>query len=134
MRRTEYLQNPKYKTKYRELYKLIFTADIDDISDFSNWLRSSEEQDIITLRKPLEIDMVVSKINKRMWIRHEFGEFKISTAQLDLNVDSKEYHESYQRYSFSTQRDLCSKLKEILEPCLELKKEEIEKDIVDDMY
>ena len=101
---------------------------------FSNWLRSSEEQDIITLRRPLWIVMEVSEINKRMWISHEYGEFKITTAQLDLNVDSKEYHESYKWYSFSTQRDLCSKLRELLEPCLEVKKEEIEKDIVDDMY
>lgn len=126
MRRTENLQNAIYKTKYRELYKIIFTADIDDILDHSNWLRSSEEQDIITLRKPLWIVMEVSKINKRMWISHEYGEYKITTAQLDLNVDSKEYHDSFQWYSFSTQRDWCNKLKEFLEPCLEMEKEQEE--------
>ena len=123
MRRTEYLQNPKYKTKYRELYKLIFTADIDTISDYSNWLHSVQKG-YVEMNRPLWIVMEVSKINKRMWICHEWGKLTITTAQLDLDVDSKEYHDSHQRYSFSNQRDLCSKLKEILEPCLAIEKEE----------
>ena len=135
MRRTENLQNSIYKTKYRELYKIIFTADIDTISDYSNWMRGGKK-DIISTQRPLWIVMEVSKINKRMWISHEWGKLTIATAQLDLNVNSKEYHDSYQWYSFSTQRDLCSKLEEILEPCLKEEKEQsdIEKDIVDDMY
>ncbi|MBQ3512060.1 MAG: hypothetical protein IJN13_01470 [Bacilli bacterium] len=70
--------------------------------------------------------MESKKINKRIWISHEWGSLKIDTAQLDLDVDSKEYHESYQRYSFSNQRDLCNKLKEILEPCLREEKEQEE--------
>lgn len=119
------MQNSIYKTKYRELYKLIFTADIDTISDYSNWLHGNKK-DIISIQRPLWIVMEVGKINKRMWISHEYGEYKITTAQLDLNVDSKEYHESYQWYSFSTQRDLCNKLREIIEPCLEQEKEQEE--------
>ena len=70
--------------------------------------------------------MESKKINKIIWISHECGSLKIDTAQLDLDVDSKEYHESYQRYSFSNQRDLCNKLKEILEPSLREEKEQEE--------
>ena len=123
MRRTGNLQNTIYKTKYRELYKLIFTADIDTISDYSNWLHNGQKS-YVEMNRPLWIVMEVSKINKRMWICHEWGKLTITTAQLDLDVDSKEYHDSHQRYSFSNQRDLCSKLKEILEPCLAIEKEE----------
>ena len=123
MRRLGNLQNSIYKTKYRELYKIIFTADIDAISDYSNWLHSGQKS-YVEMNRPLWIVMEVGKINKRMWICHEWGKLTITTAQLDLDVDSKEYHDSHQRYSFSNQRDLCSKLKEILEPCLEIEKEE----------
>lgn len=135
MRRLGNLQNSIYKTKYRELYKIIFTADIDRIADHSNWLHKGEKN-YVEVNRPLWIVMESKKINKRIWISHEWGDLKIDTAQLDLDVDSREYHESYQRYSFSNQRDLCSKLKEILEPCLkeEKEQEEIEKDIVEDMY
>lgn len=133
MKRLGNLQNAIYKTKYRELYKLIFTADIDRIADYSNWLHSGEKN-YVEINRPLWIVMESKKINKRIWICHEWGKLKIDTAQLDLDVDSKEYHDSYQRYSFSNQRDLCNKLKELLEPCFEKEKEDIEKDIVDDMY
>lgn len=132
MRRTENLQNAIYKTKYRELYKLIFTADIDRIVDRSNWLHSGEKN-YVEINRPLWIVLESKKINKRIWISHEWGELKLDTAQLDLDVDSREYHDSYQRYSFSIQRDLCSKLKELSEPCFEKEKTETEKDIVDDM-
>jgi len=123
MRRIGNLENAIYKTKYRELYKIIFTADIDSISDHSNWFYSGEKS-YVESNKPLWIVMESKKINKRMWITHEWGKLEITTAQLDLNVDSREYHDSYQRYSFSNQRDLCSKLKELLEPCLEKEQEE----------
>ena len=125
MRRLGNLQNSIYKTKYRELYKIIFTADIDRIADHSNWLHKGEKN-YVEVNRPLWIVMESKKINKRIWISHEWGDLKIDTAQLDLDVDSKEYHESYQRYSFSNQRDLCSKLKEILEPCLREEKEQEE--------
>ena len=129
MRRIENLQNAIYKTKYRELYKLIFTADIDRIADHSNWLHRGEKN-YVEINRPLWIVMESKKINKRIWISHEWGKLRIDTAQLDLDVDSKEYHDSYQRYSFSNQRDLCNKLKELLEPCLELEqKQEIEEEI-----
>lgn len=122
MRRIENLQNVIYKTKYRELYKLIFTADIDRIADHSNWLHK-REKNYVEVDRPLWIVMESKKINKRIWITHEWGSLRIDTAQLDLDVNSKEYIDSFQRYSFSSQRDLCSKLRELLEPCLEEEKE-----------
>lgn len=122
MRRTENLENAIYKTKYRELYKIIFNADIDRIADHSNWLHS-EEKNYVEIHRPLWIVMESKKINKRIWICHEWGKLTISTAQLDLDVDSREYHDSHQQYSFSNQRDLCNKLKELLEPCLEIDKD-----------
>ena len=88
MRRLGNLQNSIYKTKYRELYKIIFTADIDRIADHSNWLHKGEKN-YVEVNRPLWIVMESKKINKRIWISHERGDLKIDTAQLDLDVDSK---------------------------------------------
>lgn len=38
MQRLENLQNNIYKTKFKGIYKLIFTADLDEVKDHSNWL------------------------------------------------------------------------------------------------
>ena len=116
------LQNAIYKTKYKEIYKLIFTADMDVINDHSNWLISGNK-DYVETNQPLWIIMESKIINKRIWITHSWGNLEITTAQLDLNIDSKEYHDSYERYSFKNQKELCNKLKEILEPCYEKENE-----------
>lgn len=116
------LQNAIYKTKYKEIYKLIFTADIDVINDHSNWLISGNKNYVET-NQPLWIIMESKILNKRIWITHSWGELEITTAQLDLNIDSKEYHDSYERYSFKNQKELCNKLRELLEPCYEKENE-----------
>ena len=116
------LQNAIYKTKYKEIYKLIFTADMDVINDHSNWLISGNK-DYVETNQPLWIIMESKILNKRIWITHSWGELEITTAQLDLNIDSKEYHDSYERNSFKNQKELCNKLRELLEPCYEKENE-----------
>ena len=123
MYRTKNLENVIYKKKYREIYKLIFTADIDIISDYSNWMKHGMKN-YVEIHRPLWIVMESKIVNKRIWIFHEFGKLSIATVQLDLSVDSKEYHDSYEWYSFTNQKDLCSKLEELLKPCLEKELEE----------
>lgn len=123
MQRIGNLENNIYKNKYREIYKLIFTADIDTISDYSNWMKTGMKN-YVEIHRPLWIVMESKIINKRIWISHEFGKLSITTAQLDLNIDSREYHNSYEWYSFTNQKELCSKLEELLKPCLEKEIEE----------
>ncbi|MCI9038447.1 MAG: hypothetical protein HFJ29_00970 [Clostridia bacterium] len=41
MRKLENLENVCYKKKYKEIYKLLFTAHLDEISDHSNWQKSN---------------------------------------------------------------------------------------------
>ncbi|MBR1377358.1 MAG: hypothetical protein IJ565_06085 [Bacilli bacterium] len=123
MIRTYNLQNAIYKTKYRDIYKLIFTADIDEINDHSNWFYK-ERNNYVESNQPLWIIMESKIINKRIWITHSWGQLEITTAQLDLNVDSTAYHDSYERYTFKNQKELCDKLKQLLEPCLKKDKEQ----------
>lgn len=127
MRRKENLQNAIYHKKYKELYKLIFNADIDTISDYSNWMREGNKN-YVEINRPLWIVMESKIINKRLWISQEFGQLSISTAQLDLDINSSAYHDSYKHYYFQNQKELVDKLKNILEPCLE-KEQELEEEI-----
>lgn len=41
MRRLMSLENSFYHRKYKEIYKLLFLADLDEISDHSNWYRTN---------------------------------------------------------------------------------------------
>lgn len=116
-------ENTVYQKKYREIYKLIFDANINSISDHSNWMMPDNNKSYVEIKRPLWIILESKIINKRLWVCHEWGEFKLSTAQLDLPCDSYEYSNSFKHYSFKTQKDLCKKLKEVLEPCLEREKE-----------
>lgn len=122
MLRTHNLQNAIYKTKYKDIYKLIFTADIDEINDHSNWFYK-ERNNYVESNQPLWIIMESKIINKRIWITHSFGTLEITTAQLDLDVNSKAYHESHERYVFKNQKEMCNKLEQLLEPCLKKDKE-----------
>ena len=128
MIRTKSLENVIYHQKYKEIYKLIFNADIDTISDYSYWMKNGEK-DYVEINRPLWIVMESKKANKRIWICHDFGQLSITTAQLDLDINSSAYHDSYKYYYFKNQRDLVDELKKIIEPCLvkdQEKEEELE--------
>lgn len=116
MRRTISLQNVLYKRKYREVYKLVFNADLDEVNDHSTWMYNQSEY--CNTFHPLWIIVESKILNKRMWITNSFNTLEIATAQLDLDCNSRAYHDSYKRYHFSNQKELCEKLEEILKPCL----------------
>lgn len=123
MRRTEMLLNDRYKKKYKEIYKLLFNSDLEEIKDFSNWYK--QHKDYVDLKRPLWIIVESKILNKRIWITHDWGNLEITTARLDLNVDSKEYHESYKRKSFSNQKEMAEYLKELLYPVLKEYRQEL---------
>ena len=86
MIRIEKLDNSIYHHKYKEIYKLIFEADIDTITDHSYWMKMGKK-DYVEVNMPLWIIMESKKVNKRIWICHDFGQLSITTAQLDLDIN-----------------------------------------------
>jgi len=123
MRRLNNLQNVIYHKKYKKIYKIIFTADLDTVSDFSNWYKN--KQDMTTRAIPLWIICESKILNKRIWITEEFKMLKITTARLDLDVRTQEYSDSYVFKLFKNQEEMAEALERLLEPCL--KEEEGEK-------
>lgn len=124
MRRTEYLASPFYKRRFKEIYKLLFTADLDEISDHSNWHKTNP--DYIDKIRPLWIIVESKILNKRIWITKDSGELEISTAQLDLPCNSNAYSNSHKRVRFKNQQEMANYLEVLLEPCLVKENEELE--------
>ena len=127
MIRKEYLNNPFYKKKFKEIYKLLFIADLDEISDHSNWYKPNP--DYVDKNRPLWIIVESKFLNKRIWITKDFGELEITTAQLDLPCNSIEYSNSHKRVKFQNQQEMANYLEVLLEPCLNKKIEQNEEEI-----
>lgn len=117
MRRTGNLENALYSKKYKEIYKLLFTADLDSISDYSNWYKT--EKDYVDTKRPLWIVVESKILNKRIWITDDWGRLGIDTAQLDLDINSSAYHDSYEWRNFKNQKEMAKYLTNLLEPCLQ---------------
>lgn len=117
MRRIGNLQNGLYKKRYKEIYELVFKADLDEVSDHSYWYK--ENKSYVEEHRPLWIIAESKILNKRIWIIQEFGELKISTADLDLNTSTREYSKSYIHKTFNNQKEMIEYLKDLLHPCLE---------------
>lgn len=116
MRRIENLQNGLYKKRYKEIYELIFKADLDEVSDHSYWYK--ENKSYVEEHRPLWIIAESKILNKRIWIIQDFGELKISTADLDLDIRTNEYSRSYIHKVFKNQKEMAKYLEELLKPCL----------------
>jgi hypothetical protein len=82
--------------KYKAIYKVIHESNDTTMKDMSNWHRRG--QSLIDIWQPLWIILENRRVNLRLWITHNHGELRITTAQLDLNCKSREYSESYRRY------------------------------------
>lgn len=116
MRRIRNLENGLYHKRYKEIYKLLFTADLDTVSDYSNWHK--ENKDYVEKKRPLWIVAESKILNKRIWITDDWGRLGIDTAQLDLDINSRAYHESYEYRQFKTQKEMTEYLESLLVPCL----------------
>lgn len=122
MRRLMSLENSFYHRKYKEIYKLLFLADLDEISDHSNWYKTN--LGYVEKNRPLWIIVESKIINKRIWITQDFGSLGISTAELDLDVKTSAYSSSFIHIPFKNQKEMIGYLEKLLEPCLKEYREE----------
>ena len=116
MKRISYLESSIYHRKFKEIYKLLLTADLDKFSDYSTWYR--ERQDFISKNSELWIVAESKILNLRMWICKEYGELRITTAKLDLDINTEAYARSYKHFKFNNQKEMSEFLRQLLEPCL----------------
>lgn len=120
MQRLKNLENVFYKRRYKEIYKLLFTSDLDEISDHSNWQKKNPGY--IEKNRPLWIIAESTILNKRIWITEDFGKLEVATATLNLDVKTQEYSESFRYKPCKTQKEMSEYLKMLLEPCMKQEK------------
>ena len=116
MRRVKNLENVLYHKNYKEIYKIVFTADLDRVEEHSHWYMGNKGY--VESNRPLWIICESKLIGKRIWITEEFGEKQITTADLNLDVKSREYSESFRHKTFKSQKEMITFLKELFKPCL----------------
>lgn len=117
MKRTRNLENVIYRKKYREIYEILFNADLDEVSDHSTWFKSN--QDWVDKNRPLWIIAESRIINKRIWVCQDFGKLEVTTATLNLPCNSIAYSNSFKHATFKNQKEMANYLKLLLEPCLQ---------------
>jgi len=122
MRRLYNLNNHFYKRKYKEIYRILFSADLDEISDHSTWYK--ENPDYIDKKRPLWIIVESKILDLRIWICKDFENLEISTATLSLPCNSNEYSNSYKHYRFNNQGEMAEFLEQLLQSCLENEEDE----------
>ena len=98
--------------KYKSIYKVIHESSGTIMKDMSNWQKPV--QTLVDKWQPLWIILENSQVNLRLWVTHDHGKLRITTAQLDLNCNSREYSESHRRYWCKNQTDMTARLKKIL--------------------
>lgn len=116
MQRLKNLENVCYRKRYKEIYRLLFTADLDEVSDHSNWQKKNPGY--VEKNRPLWIIAESTILNKRIWITEDFGELEIATATLNIDVKTREYSESFLHKPCKTQKEMNKYLKELLRPCM----------------
>ena len=100
--------------KYKAIYKVLVDAHIHNRTDLSGW--RSARPSYIDRQRPLWIVAESKERGLRIWICHEFGKLSITTANLKLPCNSKEYHESQKRYYCKNQKEMANILRELLLP------------------
>ncbi len=100
--------------KYKSIYDVINKSDCTYRNDLSKWMIPEEHKNYVESNRPLWIILENKRINKRIWVTHDFGVMEIVTAQLDLDAKTREYAESMRKFNFKNQSNMADKLKEIL--------------------
>ena len=98
--------------KYKAIYKVIHESSGTIMKDMSNWQKPVKN--LVDIWKPLWIILENKNVNLRIWVTHEHGELRITTAQLNLDCNSREYSESHRRYPCKNQSDMAEHLKKLL--------------------
>ena len=101
--------------KYKAIYNVLEESDSRIVYEDSGW-RAVRSDILSSMRPSLFVVAEAPKCNLRLWITHESRDLAVTTARLDLNVDSREYHETQIRKHFRKQAEAASYLRDLLLP------------------
>ena len=100
--------------KYRAIYKVLGEAHIQNRIDHSGWCAARPSY--LDSQRPLWLVVESKERGLRVWICHESGKMSITTANLNLPCDSREYSQSFQHYYCNTQKEMADTLRKLVLP------------------
>lgn len=103
------------KRPYKLIYNLLEYAKMDIIADDSSWFDKNGLNKLrITLSDP--------KINKMIFVEHtdyyKYDNYIITYHEFNEDEKSMPINEYFIKQRFSTEEEMCEKLKELITPCL----------------
>lgn len=100
--------------KYRRIYQTLDKHHARISYDGSGWRYAGGGQTYIQRERPLWIVAEAEKCGLRLWVCHNAGRLSVTTANLTLPTDSREYHQSQTCCEFRTQGELADYLEALL--------------------
>ncbi len=100
--------------KYRRIYQTLEQYGAKIAYDGSGWRYAERFQTYIQRTRPLWIVAEAPARGRRIWISHESGRFFVTTADMTIPSNSREYHKSQLRRMACSQGDVADYLKSLL--------------------
>lgn len=100
--------------KYKKIYDVLERSSTKIALDHSGWRSGYCSSDYTARHRPLWLVAEVPRLHLRLWITHEFGTLRVTTADTALPFDSRAYHESQVRRTFRNQREMAEYLETLL--------------------
>ncbi|ALP94337.1 Uncharacterised protein [uncultured Flavonifractor sp.] len=100
--------------KYRRIYQTLEKYGARITYDGSGWQYAGRFQTYTQRMRPLWVVAEAPKAGLRLWVCHNAGRLSVTTADMRLSSDSREYHETQKRREFHTQGELAEYLEALL--------------------
>ena len=100
--------------KYKRIYQALEWYGARITYEGSGWRHTGPPRTYIDQVRPLWIVAEAEKAGLRLWVCHEAGRLSVTTADMTLSADSREYRRSQTRREFRTQGELAGYLETLL--------------------
>lgn len=100
--------------KYKKIYDILEKGGASITLDHSGWRSAYCPSDYAARHRPLWLVAEAPRLHLRLWVTHEFGTLRVTTADTALPFDSRAYHESQIRRTFHNQREMAEYLETML--------------------
>ena len=96
--------------KYRRIYQTLQKHGVRISYEDSGWRYEGMHQTYIRRTRPLWIVAEAERRGLHLWVCHDAGCLSVTTADMTLPIDSREYHQSRTRRDFRTQGEMADYL------------------------
>ena len=100
--------------KYKKIYDILETGGASITLDHSGWRSAYCPSDYAARHRPLWLVAEAPCLHLRLWVTHEFGTLRVTTADTALPFDSRAYYDSQRRRTFRNQREMAEYLETML--------------------